>query len=46
MFPAHACQQLYSLTLALLVIRWFNKTLELYVDVYLDAQKESHFEEH
>lgn len=35
-----------SLTLTLLVFRRLDETLELYVDVDLDAQKESHFEQH
>lgn len=39
-------QQLDSLTFSLLIFRGFNKTLELDIDMDLNAQQESHFEQH
>lgn len=34
------------LTFRFLIFRGLDKTLELYVDMDLDAQQESHFEQH
>lgn len=49
-FPIHFCflawQQLDSLTFSFLITGGLNETLELYVDMDLNAQEESHFEQH
>lgn len=39
-------QQFVSLTFSLLIFRGLDETLELYVDVNLNAQQERHFKQH